>query len=89
MKKLFLLIIAIMCSSCAPQYTWNHPYASSPFQFNIDRAECDIYAQEEKMKAYYLFQGNPMLPLIMVETYDRAFENCMHLKGWYKTEERR
>ena len=81
--QLFLsLIILISLISCA-SYSWHHPQ-NTEYQFNMDAAECDDYAQDAKFRAADSAGGNPMAGLIMIAAYDRAFENCMYRKGYYK-----
>lgn len=91
MKK--LLIVTSTCLifliSCSSKYALIHsnPERDNENTYNIDASNCDMYAQQEKMNAYYAMRGNPFAGLGMIAAYDSAFENCMGSKGWLKVSE--
>jgi hypothetical protein len=79
MRTIIFILLALLLSSCAHNYVWEHPGKDS-YAFN----DCNIVALNAKGQMARAMKGEENAELIAEKEYEITFDNCMENKGWRK-----
>ena len=87
MKKIFILVIIILCLGCSHQRVWTKPDYKTDADFPNDIAECQAQSKVRKGGVFMFGPGVVLIPFIVgLEVYDRVSTNwfvyCMQTKGY-------
>jgi hypothetical protein len=84
MRWIILILLILLFAACATDnFYWEHP-VKGPDAYYDDAAVCNVEAQRAKGEIARDLQGVSYAEEAAENAYDKAFEDCIEIKGWFK-----